>query len=458
MRSPLVGALALLLLAPACEGAGEIALEVAPGREADALSQEPAVADVEIVVLLPDESVAARANAAPGGEFDLGEFPETEILRFEITGKTSEGEVVARGRSVSIAIGALSATTLPLFIQRLGEFARPPDGLVRAHVRAPGGVLGERYLIATGGDAAIGEDGAVDPAIGDFYDLLGLAANESGGPLPRAARSMVVRGSGLLLIDDDGASLADLDAGTTSDLEGPSGFAFADVSGGISLEGEDGQTYVVGPTRDDEASDSVLVVTSSGELRAVRLATARSGAAAVYVPGVGLVIAGGAAEGAGVEVVHTDGATVSTIPFPSDATTGAAAVVTNEQQITLFGGRLAGMPASTRVLDLRCVSDCEGDVQVLDELPVEDLAARGQAYNIPSGVLVVGEAEPEEDGPGETLAFRVDLAAETVTPLPFKERRRGATPIPAPNGTLAIMGGLTPTGSAARSVELYFPE
>lgn len=277
----LLAALVALTAGVACDGAAEIALEVTPGREEGALQQEPAVADVEIAVLLPDDSVVARANAAPGGAFDLGEFPDSEILRFELTGTTADGDVVARGRSVSIAIGAVSATTLPLFIQRLGGFSRPPDGLVRAHVHAPAGVLGEQYLIATGGVAAIGEDGAVDPAFGDFYDLLTLGGYESGPALPRAARSMVVRGSGLLLIDDDGASLADLDAGTTSEIDGPEGFSFAEVSGGLTLEGEDGQTFVVGPTRDDEPSDTVLLVTAAGELRAVRLSTARSGASAV---------------------------------------------------------------------------------------------------------------------------------------------------------------------------------
>jgi hypothetical protein len=52
----------------------------------------------------------------------------------------------------------------------------------------------------------------------------------------------------------------------------------------------------------------------------------------------------------------------------------------------------------------------------------------------------------------------VDVAAEEVTSLPLREPRRGASVLPAPNGTLALIGGETLDGAAAHSIELFFPE
>jgi hypothetical protein len=68
-------------------------------------------------------------------------------------------------------------------------------------------------------------------------------------------------------------------------------------------------------------------------------------------------------------------------------------------------------------------------------------------------VLAIGD---DEDG--ETLAFRVSFNEGTVTSLPLRDPRRGATAVAAPNGTLAILGGEKTVGGAATSVELYFPE
>ncbi len=504
-RSPAASWAAFAVWVAACGEKAPLSVEVTTGQEAS-LSEAPAIALVEIAATSPDETVSLSATAAPGESFDLGEAPDTSILSFELTGTNADGDVVARGRSVSVAVGALETVTLPLFIQRLGSFARPPGGLVRAHVHAPGGVLAERYLIATGGDRAVTASATdADPALGDFYDLLALGAAESGAALPRAAQSMLVRGSALILIDDDGATAVDLTAGTSSDLTAPEGLDFAEVSGGAAIDGPDGISFVVGATREETEAHpkttAVLVVDDSGSFTVARLATARAGATALYVDGVGLVIAGGAESGSGVETISADGATVSDVPYPADPTTGAAGVVTAAQKIALLGGRsgaeidrerqglpgaisiriafahdqdrLRGgeggaaardlgqgrvFPASTRVLDLRCVADCEASIVVVEDAALPEVASRGAAFATAKTVLVVGEGDPDGDRPGETLAFSVDLGAATVTPLPLREPRRGATALPTPNGLLAIVGGIDDTGAGASSIELLFPE
>lgn len=457
----------LVLLTSACGEQREVEITISTGQEEGALSQDPAVTLVEIVALTPDSADGtlrpfASDEVAPGEAFDLGEMPDTSIINFEITGTDADGNVVARGRSTSVAIGALDEPAeLPLFIQRLGAFARVPSNLARAHVHAPGGVLGEQFLIATGGDVAVGEDGSEgDPKLGDYYDMLALSGIAA-TTLPRTARSLVViGGTQLLLIDEDGATVGDTLTDEITEVTPPEDFTFAEISGGTSFWNGDLESpvyFVAGATRAaGEPTNAILIVEASGAISAVRLASARKGAAGVYIPDVGLVIAGGSADGDGVEVVTDDG-DVTSLPYPPDATSGAAGVIFADETVVLLGGRDSDEnPAATRALDLGCVV-CEAEV--VPDADIPEIATRGLAFNTPTGLLVFGEAEPEGEGPGETLAFLVAIdVASTVTSLPFRERRRGATPVAAPNGTVAVLGGIAPDGDPALSVELWFPE
>ncbi len=451
-------AVALLLAGlSACSDARPIAIEVTPGKEEGALLLDPAVTEVTILAASVDGTSVAAAVAGPGEAFELGEFQEDAILNFDLTGVDAAGNVVARGRSVPILIGSVDGGVLPLFIQRTGSFARPPGELGRAHLHAPAVAYAERFIVTTGGDRAIGTDGDLDPAFGDSFDMLAMAGGASDGVLPRAARSLVLVGTALLVIDDEGGSFSDLDTGTESEATAPDGITFGDVSGGLAIESESAAAFVVGATRPSGPSTGVLVVDANGLFSAANLTTPRAGAAAAWVPGVGLAVAGGSASGAGVEVVGED-LSVKSLAFPADDVTGAAMVLIGEQLVALVGGRDAmGMPAPTRVLDLQCVTKCEESpgTQVVTEANVPELAARTQAYAMSTGaLLVVGEADD-----GETLAFRVAIAEKTVTALPLRDPRRGATPVPTPNGThLALIGGERTAGGPATSLELFFPE
>lgn len=79
------------------------------------------------------------------------------------------------------------------------------------------------------------------------------------------------------------------------------------------------------------------------------------------------------------------------------------------------------------------------------------------AFALPGGrVLAVGS---EAGADGLTRSFVVDLAAAgQVEELALREPRRGATVVPAPNGTLALLGGVHAEGTAALTVETFFPE
>ncbi|WP_437291478.1 hypothetical protein [Sorangium sp. So ce406] len=441
-----------------------ITVEVVPGHETGAFQEDPPVARVEVTAAAIEGDVTVSARAAPGGALDFGEIPEDRAYTFEVRGLDAAGATVARGRSASgIYLAALSGEVLPLFAQRTGRWARPPDGLAASRVGAPGAALAERYLILTGGAAVAGAAaGAVDPARLDAYDIALWGGSASSGALPRAARSLVVRGDLLLAIDDEGATWTDLVAGQSAEAALPMGLgSFAEVAGGRTIEAADGRSFVVGAARAGEPaeapgqpSDAVLVVGADLTLSVARLRHARAGAAAVWVEGVGLVVAGGSAEGAGVEVLG-DGATAF-LPraFPPDAARGAGAAVTGPGEIALVGGVQGDAPAPTRRLAPGCAASCAAAEVAGAALPaaVVDVAA----FALPGGrVLAVGS----EAGDGrQTRSFVVDVAAAQVEELPLREPRRGATAVPAPNGTLALLGGVLPDGAPALTIETFFPE
>ncbi|WP_437563773.1 hypothetical protein [Sorangium sp. So ce542] len=470
MKIPSMGRVlpALGLLLPGCASEPRpLTIEVVPGHEAAAFQEDPPVARLEVTATSAEGDVAVSAAAAPGGELDFGEIPAERAYTFEVRGFDAGGATVVRGRSASgIYLAGLSGEVLPLFAQRTGGWARPPGELAASRVGAPGAALAERYVVLTGGDAADGAAAAdVDPARLDAYDLALWGGGASSGALPRAARSLVVRGSLLLALEGEGATWTDVLSGQSADAPLPAGLgAFAEVAGGRTVEAADGRSFVVGAARGveraeapGEPSDAVLVVGADGALSVARLRHARAGAAAVWVDGVGLVVAGGSAEGAdaaGLEVL-ADGATAfEPRPFPPDAVTGAGAAVTGPGEIVLVGGVQGGAAAPTRRLAPGCAGACAAAEVAGAALPAA--IAGVAAFALPGGRLLAVGAETSEGG--LTRSFVVDLAAAQVEELPLREPRRGATVVPAPNGTLALLGGVHAEGTPALTVETFFPE
>ncbi|WP_437282572.1 hypothetical protein WME90_18930 [Sorangium sp. So ce375] len=441
-----------------------LTVEVVPGHEATAFQDDPPVARIEVTATAADGDVTVSAAAAPGGELDFGEIPAERAYTFEVRGLDAGGATVVRGRSAAgIYLAGVTGDVLPLFAQRTGRWARPPGELAAARVGAPGAALAERYLLLTGGAAAGGGAAAdVDPARVDGYDLATWGGSSSTGALPRAARSLVVRGDLLLTVDDEGASWTDVAAGQSAEASLPEGLgSFAEVAGGRTVEASDGRSFVVGATRaglaagaPGEPSDAVLVVGADGALSVARLRHARAGAAAVWLEGLGLVVAGGSAEGAGLELLG-DGATAfSPTSFPPDPSEGAGAAVTGPGEVVLVGGVQGGAAAPTRRLAPGCAATCAA-VEV--EGAVVTAAIGGvAAFALPGGrILAVGSEAGET---GLTRSFLVDVAAAEVEELPLREPRRGAAVVPAPNGTLAVLGGVHADGTPALTIETFFPE
>ncbi|NUQ78385.1 MAG: hypothetical protein HUU21_33060, partial [Polyangiaceae bacterium] len=250
-----------------------LSIEIITGHETDTFSQSPAVARVDITASAAEGDLSLSASAPPGGTFDFGDVPSDRLLSFEATGVDAAGSVVVRGRSISgIYLAGVAGGVIPVFVQRVNQWARPPGGLARAHVGAPAVVLAERYLMTTGGLTASSAEGSAEPKTSDFYDLFGYGG-AVGPAMPRAARSMVARTSAVLLVDDAGASWVDFDTGTYDDVALPAGLgSFADVSGGSTVESSDGRSFIVGATRrGGTPTTAVLEVKADGSLALLSL-------------------------------------------------------------------------------------------------------------------------------------------------------------------------------------------
>jgi len=419
----------------------------------------PAVAQVTVEVKNPDGEVVASGSAKPGGGVDLGDFTTEEFVSFEVRGADAAGNAVLRGRSLGFVAGALDGEVLPLFAQRLGVFSRPPGGIPNGHTFGVATIIAERWLLSTGGSRAVTTSGAeADIASADFYDLFAWDGASS-DPLPRAASSIVARSTTVLLIDGAGATWFDFDSGATSEASAPGGISFANIAGGATIEAPDGVTFVVGATRPASsgaaATTTILRVDADGDLTAAALSTPRLGAAATWIEGIGLVVAGGSKGGAGAEVLGADDELARALPFLASAVHGATLVSIGESTALRVGGvdfnEDGEIAAATGVLSLTCSVDC-----VLDAFP--DVATlpsltRTTAYSTARGVLVIGG-----DATGATRAFLVPLDRTAAIEIPLREPRIGAAVTPAPNGTLAVIGGILPDGKGATRVEMFFPE
>jgi hypothetical protein len=446
-------ALVVILLGGCSADAASLNLEITTGHETDALSRAPAVTRLDVAALSGEERVAS-ASAVPGGSFDLGELDQGKLLAFEATGVDADGEPVVRGRTLNGVVLGATGPKVSLFVQRVGEWARPPAGLARTHVDGVAGVVGERYLVLTGGSKALGPSGEAPTQSTEFYDLLTHQAVEA-APFPRAARAFVSLSNSALLIGDDGASWVDFESQTSTEAALPEGLTrFDELAGGAAVLAPADTVFVVGAARADAASDAVLEVASDGSVRAHRLTAPRQGASAAWVGGVGLVVAGGSASAPGIEVLSEGSARFEARAFAADPTTGAALVVTGGggTEVALVGGLTSDAPAKVRILDAACTVACEA--KVLDGLELPALV-RAQAYALGAGrLLAVGD----DVASGLMRPFTLDLAKATTTELALREPRRGATLLAAPDATLVVMGGVHADGTPALTLERFLPE
>ena len=452
-RIGLIAACAAAIVA--CDEPRTISIEVTTGHEDDTFTQEPAVTRVDVIALDSAGNQIASASSEPGGTFSLGELSIDEFVQLEVLGTDADGDVQVRGRSLGLVLGALEGDAFAVFAQRINRWSRPPSSMTHSHRDGIGDVLAERFLMLTGGSGLGGDDGEVA-----FYDLLALGG-ATGGTLSLVPKSMAISADTQagLFIDDERALWLDFQTGDNFDVLAPSELgAWSQVAGGQTVQSPT-VSYIVGATRSGEPSDRVIVVSADRNITVATLTEPRSAAAATWVEDVGLVISGGSDTAAGIEVIADEATSGSALPYAPDPTSSATAATgsQSEELIVACGSDLGADPsgataAPIRLFDLRCNSDCAPALLSVNFGVGPMHSCR--AFTTQSGRVIVSGTDPD----GLTRSFALSAGADELTELPLREPRRGATSVPAPNGTLALLGGADENGDPISTVELLYPD
>ena len=394
----------------------------------------------------------------PASSIDLGTIDESTTGMIEVTGTGDAGQNLVFGSVIPLQFGAFDGVTVPVFVQRVGDFARLPDaGAADIRTMPLLGVLGGRYLVVAGG---------ANPSVAtttQLYDLLTLQAFPSPPTFPVAPESMSLPGAGTgtvaYLVTDAGVSaydLSDSDSGSLALPPGPENAA--SVAGGATITAPDGTQYIVGGTRTThDATAAVLRIDTQGTLAWIALNTPRWGAAATWVEGLGLVVAGGSTTGAGAELVSeclnvlnpNCPDTVSETGYPADPSVGAgaAALYTSPSAtVVLAGGANPDLSdPGVRVLDPTCTGSCVPKAWA----PISTPIVYAQAFGMPdqASAVVVGS----ELLGGLTHVFL--LTSAEATELPTKVPHTNARALASPIG---IAGGFFLFGGAPE-IESFAP-
>jgi hypothetical protein len=404
-----------LVVMVACASSSEGLVSLDTGLETDVLTRDPRVDT--LVVEAIDTSGQAREIARqrlPVDAVDLGELPKADTASLRVRGVDAQGAVRVRGESLFAAYGDLERATLRIFVQRVGETARFPSPFSTPYPSSDRvDVIAGRYVAAADGARLVA------------YDLANLAPIAD-RTLPTAPKTLAAFDTRLLLLSDAAqATVVDLATRDETKLDAPAGGSFADVAGGRVVRAGAQGTYVVGATRASSPTAKVLRVATDGALSFLELSSARSGAGATWVEGRGLVVVGGSATAAGVEVIAVGATRGVPWPFPPDATAGLAIASVDGASIAAVGG------PSLRVLDLACAASCapraipSGDGEPLsspDATPLDKAA------------LVAGT-----DSGGRARLYLVD--GTSARPVPLREPRSEVRLVRLPTGNVAVVGG-----------------
>ncbi len=423
-------------------GCGEELVE--PGRMRLTSGHEPdpwTLSPAAVRATLEKESASGGLTALgelalPVSSFGLG---EGAAGRFVLTGFDAADLPRLRARSLLVDPAGLAGSSLPLFVSRSGELGRPPGELSTDLGKWPVAttIATRHLLVARGAPTGLVLDGY------DFAAWRPIApppALDCGRASCEPRTLAVSQGSLVLALGDGWGFWFDPIVGDSSPIDEPQGLtSFALVAGGAAVEAPDGAVYVVGGTRLDSPSASVLAIAADGTLSHLALTTARQGAAATWIEGRGLlVLGGGDTTVAGAELLADGSKAFVPLPQAPDESRGAAVVALDSTRILRVGGRVGSDPAPTVELSLGCAASCS-PTNAGEVVPLSPAAA----FALPGGgTLVVGD-----DASGTTGVIRWQAGASVAVPL--REPRSGATALWMPTGHVGVIGG------GPRTIELY---
>jgi hypothetical protein len=408
------------LVIVACSSKATTTLDVVTGGEGDAFSRQPTPATIVVEEVGTDGNAKELSRSAyPADDLSLGDVGRDDTGAIRVTALDSAGKTLLKGETLFIQFGALADVSFEVYVQRTGELARMPRQPSQRLDAPVADVLLGRYVFAASGTATM------------LYDVLFLKALATVPTLPRNAASLATYGTISLVVDENGASTFDLSDGTNAEQTAPAGGAWGDVAGGATVNASDGTSFIVGPTRTAHGGPTarVLRIGADGALSFANLITPRAGACAAFVEGRGLVVYGGAATGAGAEVLAPGAGTAAPLPFDPDAVASCGLATLDATHVVVAGGTRSPDVAPF-VIDLACGSNCH-------PAPWKDVLSmpRAQAFGLGSdAALFVGD-----DASGNTHVFRAGSAGQREVPL--KVGRKGARGLPMPDGSIGIVGG-----------------
>jgi hypothetical protein len=402
--------------------------------------------EIERIDASDDADRIVRAEALPK-TLDLGAAGE---YRFRARAFDVNGVRVAAGGTLTLDLANLKGSSIPLFMARTDRASRPSGELeLMAGAYPPAAVLnGTLVWVMRGGS---------DSMTTDSYSFALWQQNTPPDAFesiecPRSpcelANLVISGGIYAVAIAKKWAYAMDAAHYIGRELEAPDDLeSWANVAGGRVLTGANETSLLVGPTRLEDATDYLVKFEDAAQTTVYRLNTPRAGASVLSEPDIGVVVAGGSDQGAGVEVLRPKKDTFASLDYPSDPVVGAALAVQNEHRLLRMGGLTpAGDPAPTVRIELECDGDCQLEPQ--PDLVV--LARRAQGYyDADTGVtIVVGE-----DADGVTVAYRFDGQSLSTIDFPKASRHRQATALELPNQQLLLVGGLDPdTGDPVASL------
>ena len=403
---------ALLLFACGSDPEGTVSLTT--GEEADALTRAPAPTTLVVETLATDGNRTEIARSAlPTESLDLGDLPRAGVGALVVRALDPAGKVLLHGETLFVQWGALELTTLEVFVQRTGELARLPRGPAAFDATNAVTVTGRYALLARDTNAVL-------------YDLLGLRALDGMTTLPRPARSIAPFGTSLVVLDERGGSVVDLQLGRSQDLAPPAGGTFAEVAGGATIEARDGTMFVVGATRNAGGPTTrIFRLDGDGNPSFASLANAREGACAAWLEGRGLVVYGGSATAPGAEVLAPGTSVATPLPLPPDGLRECGLAVLDPARVLVVGGQ-----APARAFDLTCAAPCT-PVTWSTAVPL----GRAEAHALAPDVAFVSGDAPD----GTTHAYRA--TPTELREIPLRVPRRGARLMVLPTLAPALVGG-----------------
>jgi hypothetical protein len=431
-----------LLLGAACSSTDNGSIQLVTGEETDTFTRAPAATKLQVESVDTTGTRTVLASVAlPATTIDLGTQSESTVATLEVTGFAANGERVVFGSSLPYIFAGLAGATVPIFVQRVNDFARLPAPLSDTR-QAPllSQVQGQYLFVAGGAPSTLS-------ATSQIYDFAALAPFASPPTLPFAPLSMAFVGTvGWLFAADGTAAYFDLASDTSQGIPAVAGGSFADVAGGQTIVGDNGVQYIVGATRiTGNPTAAILAIdpndTSNstylfGGPKWITLRSARLGAAAAWVPGRGLVVVGGSSTAAGAEFVSSGTTTSTALAYPPDATVLAGATaLSNDGTVLVAGGYGPNGDAGVRTITLSCPSACAPTVwQPAFPVPVPLVAAQAFTMSATSAFVVGSEFLT-----GTTHAFVATMSGltEVATKVPHTNARATWSPL----GSIVLLGG-----------------